>query len=350
MKSQILEARVLNIVETVLSGARVEDSRVELKADWPTDMGKSARQIAGLANAGAGDDVLWIVGVDEERGAITIPRSVELQEWWGQVARRFSEVSPELQSLVVPLPGGGTVTVLRFETTRAPYLVTTNGHGGVEREVPWREGNSTRSARRSELLRTVVGEARVPQFELIEAWVEFENVVEHPDGWDKGQKDPEGRIPLLRISGRVRAFVEGADAVVLPEHKWTADLAAADLVAMLNLTVTGPRQSVGSTMSGMSKFENRGVIEYVPGSGLHVRGSDTIVVMVRGTADVGHLEEAASTESVRLHMEFPLALSKRIAVLDVLLQKAPRHPGGGQPDLWVSGFTHDGQVKKSVRY
>jgi hypothetical protein len=48
--------------------AAIEDDRVELKADWP-DAEKAARRVAGHANASGGGSVLWIIGLDEQRGA-----------------------------------------------------------------------------------------------------------------------------------------------------------------------------------------------------------------------------------------------------------------------------------------
>jgi len=68
--SRRLEERVLSIVELVLNGRTVEDDRVELKAEWPEDHYKAARHIAGLANASRGEDVLWIVGLDETTGVV----------------------------------------------------------------------------------------------------------------------------------------------------------------------------------------------------------------------------------------------------------------------------------------
>ena len=90
MRSQALEAWVLQLVETVLKGGRVEDSRVELKADWPSDHAKSARQIAGLSNFCSGDVALWIIGLDEKAHKLHPVSETELQNWWLQVSRRFS--------------------------------------------------------------------------------------------------------------------------------------------------------------------------------------------------------------------------------------------------------------------
>jgi hypothetical protein len=162
MNKQRLEARVIHLVDMVVSGRKVEDDRVEMKSDWPADHRRAARQIAGLANVAGGEQILWIIGIDEDAHSLATPSDIEPAAWWGSVSRWFAEVAPEIALLTVPTRHG-TVVVLEFETRRAPYLVTTTGAGGVDREIPWRVANSTRSAHRSEILRSLVGEARAPQ-------------------------------------------------------------------------------------------------------------------------------------------------------------------------------------------
>jgi hypothetical protein len=61
METQILEARVIAIAQAALGGHQVEDDRVELKAEWPPAEHKTARQIAGHANASGGEPLLWII-------------------------------------------------------------------------------------------------------------------------------------------------------------------------------------------------------------------------------------------------------------------------------------------------
>jgi len=82
-----IEARALEAYDLVSSGARREDSGVELKADWPTP-DKAARRIAGHANAARGEDILWIVGLDEARGVCPFAPE-ELANWWSQVRAVF---------------------------------------------------------------------------------------------------------------------------------------------------------------------------------------------------------------------------------------------------------------------
>ena len=148
MRSQALEAWVLQLVETVLKGGRVEDSRVELKADWPSDHAKSARQIAGLSNFCSGDVALWIIGLDEKAHKLHPVSETELENWWLQVSRRFSEVAPELQSLVVITPQGPTVIALAFDTSDHPTWSQLTVEAGSNGKCPG--GRGTRLAQQSE--------------------------------------------------------------------------------------------------------------------------------------------------------------------------------------------------------
>lgn len=51
MKSREIEGWSLRIIESVGAGRPNEDFLVELKATWPDNPNKAARQIAGHANA-----------------------------------------------------------------------------------------------------------------------------------------------------------------------------------------------------------------------------------------------------------------------------------------------------------
>jgi hypothetical protein len=163
-----IEAWVLRLVETVRAGNKVEDTRAELKGDW-LEPAKAARQIAGLANAARGESVLWVIGLDEERGVL--PRSAhDLADWWAQVRRRFDEdLAPEMKDVCVPTGDNTNVMALLFETDRAPYVVKNSEGGQVEREVPWRDGTATHSARRSNLVQILAPVVHAPRIELVGA-------------------------------------------------------------------------------------------------------------------------------------------------------------------------------------
>jgi len=58
MKKQQIEAWALRVVDQVNRQQAHEDSLVELKTEWPADIHKAARQIAGHANSAHGEPVL----------------------------------------------------------------------------------------------------------------------------------------------------------------------------------------------------------------------------------------------------------------------------------------------------
>jgi hypothetical protein len=164
-----LEAWVLRVVDQVARGEHAEDSRVELKREWPKPPA-AARQIAGHANASRGASILWIVGLDEITGVHGAPIE-ELANWYNSVKQNFDGIAPELYDLNV-VAGDNTLVALLFETDRAPYIVKnaaygSSGGGSVEREVPWREGRSTFSARREHLLRLLVPTIGLPEVEIL---------------------------------------------------------------------------------------------------------------------------------------------------------------------------------------
>ncbi len=199
MDKRNVERLVNEYVEVVGRGDRIEDQFVECKASFIADHGKAARQIGALANAAHGQDAMWIVGLSEAERSVVPFEQLELANWWAQVKRRFAEVSPDMQDLTVNTEHG-VVTALHFETDRSPYLVTTDGHGGVEREVPWRSGTATRSATRAELLSSVLNRSKVPELELIDPLLYW-------DGSDE-----------LHFTATL--FVSATSRALLPRHKW----------------------------------------------------------------------------------------------------------------------------------
>lgn len=187
MRAHEVEYWTMSVIEQVESGQPNEDYRVELKAEWP-DVKKAARQIAGHANAAHGEPILWLIGVDEEKGVVGV-KNDELANWSAQVKAEFDGLAPQLiRDLNVPVRGK-TVVALLFDTDRAPYLVKNPAygqpHGGpVQLEVPWREARSTRTASRSDLLRILSPIQKNPSFEVLGAWLKVypERADYHPNG------------------------------------------------------------------------------------------------------------------------------------------------------------------------
>lgn len=121
MNLQRIEARVLEIVDRVVTqGRKVEDDAVEAKATWPADPHKAARRIAALANAARGDDVMWLIGLDENGHAVVPLDDTDVANWWPAVESKFADVvAPAVRTLVVPTEHG-QVVCLYFETDRSP--------------------------------------------------------------------------------------------------------------------------------------------------------------------------------------------------------------------------------------
>lgn len=156
MRHHEIEYWVLKIIEQIKAGRSVEDFRVELKADWPTAE-KAARRIAGHANAARGNPILWVIGLDEDRGIVGIKKE-DLANWLPQVRSYFDgDVFPTLTDFVM-IVDGCAIVVLYLETERAPFVVKNPdagkpGSGPIERETPWREGTRVRSATRQDLIK-----------------------------------------------------------------------------------------------------------------------------------------------------------------------------------------------------
>jgi hypothetical protein len=321
VRQQQLEAQVLTIVDAVVAGHRVEDDRVECKADWPADHKRSARQLAGLANAAAGEPILLIVGLDEQAHAVHELSNVEPATWWGQVGARFAEVSLEPEMSVIHTDGG-PVVAMRFDTGRAPYVVTTDGIGGIDREVPWRRNASTRSAHRHEILRSVVGEVGVPQLLPISAWVRVE--AGDPRYFaNSGRSQPGANVA---ITYEIEAYVEAGEPVRLPEHLWSLNFVAGDSIQRLSPEIEGPRVVVGTRgeIIRSTVYQNVGSIEYVTRSGLHINGSDRISLDGRDffvDAEADLQTSLSHAQRPRLQARFPLALSAKEASLDVELRR-----------------------------
>lgn len=215
MRRVEIEAWALRVVDAVKAGQHNEDSRVEMKAEWPRDHGKQARRVAGHANAARGDDVLWLVGLDES-GGVTGAQAADTASWWAAVNSFFHEKVPYLTDVVVHVDGL-TVVALHFDSTEAPYVVRNQvygvqGGGPVEREVPWREGTAVRSAHRSDLVRMLV--PRIPPLglEIMSASVNAE---------------PRQREGDMAWTAHVSFYVTSPMGyqVVIPWHQVTVSLA-----------------------------------------------------------------------------------------------------------------------------
>jgi len=205
MRKHEIEAWVLDIVERVQAQKQIEDSRVELKAEWPADNKRAARQLAGLSNAGRGQEVLWVIGLDEKRGVVGAEKK-ELSNWYAQVKTEFDGVCPEVEELAIPLDSGPIVIALLFDTSRAPFVVKKPDEGKILFEVPWREATGTRTVSRSDLIKILSPVAAIPTFEVL-------------GGQLVVGRDPDPSLTGYYLGVDVYVYPKSKDTVVIPFHQ-----------------------------------------------------------------------------------------------------------------------------------
>ncbi|NLI77753.1 MAG: hypothetical protein GX442_15125 [Candidatus Riflebacteria bacterium] len=282
MRKQELELRVLDIVERVAKGQPIEDDTVELKAEWPQHHLKAARRIAAHANTARGEPILWLIGVDEKQGVVGADFE-ELSRWYFQVRGCFDEhLAPDLVSLAVPWEGM-TVVALLFETDRAPFVIRTSAIGPITHEVPWREANSTRSARRADLLKLLVPIQKTPKIDVLDGAVSL---------YKMHGRDKQAEHFQWQLNVRLYIITYSSETVVIPFH--TCKVAfrgehSPDEAYFENITITPP-----------TTFHARELKEKV--RSLTVSSTESEVLI--NTAGLVHLQgEITTTEHPRLNRE-----------------------------------------------
>lgn len=334
MDKRQVEVRVLTIVDHVIRGGKIEDDFVEGKARW-TDAKKTARQIAGSANAARGEPILWIVGLDEDGHRVVELDGTEPSSWWEQVKKRFADgMTPAVQFVGVPTPAG-FVMVLVFETDQSPYLVTTDGTGGIEREVPWREGTRVRSVRRAELLRLLTSRSAVPAVEAISLELSLRR--------GAGLHDPD----TIGLSGEL--FFSVHTQVMLPKHLWaltfSTDGNPDDRIPMAP-KFAPHRTSRAVLNSQLNVIGGRGAmpVEEPEQSGIQVRhgglaldSSDSIRLTAQATSHRG-VRSLAYEPTLNLSLAMPLDRDDRAVTLDIPLEHQSSRPtdqDAGIESRWV---------------
>jgi len=208
MTKQEIELKVLEIIDKILKKQPVEDDYVELKAQWPNPR-DTARRVAAHANSSRGEPILWIIGLDEKGGEVIGAQMAEVSNWHTALQSCFDEgIAPNLDKcLNIPDPNTGrTVVALVFETDRAPYVVKSESGGPITREVPWRKGNSTDSAKRSDLIKLLAPIQLSPVFEIVNGSISLRNL-DH-----EKKKLFELRL-MLYVTPRTK------DLIVIPYHR-----------------------------------------------------------------------------------------------------------------------------------
>jgi len=303
MRTHEIENWALRIIEQVESGHSNEDYRVELKSEWP-DAKKAARRIAGHANAAHGEPILWLIGVDEEKGVVGV-NNEELANWYAKVKAEFDGLEPQImRDLNVPV-AGITVVALLFDTDRAPYLVKNPAYGQpsggpVQLEVPWREARSTRTASRSDLLRILSPIQRAPSFELLNAWLKVYPKLEGRDAYGDQtySDDPKSFTWKLHMDFYV---VPRTDArVVIPFHRCRASFEIPERIP--------ETQFESIVMMPLSRiyFSDRGHTQIVDSLTIESTKYEVLIngpgkIMLRGEVDLPKVE-ISREEDVRIQV------------------------------------------------
>jgi hypothetical protein len=265
-----IEEWVLRVVDQLRRGTRVEDARVELKSEW-LDPKRAARRIAGHANAARGSTILWIIGIDDEDAEIVGVASSEFLEWWEQVRAEFNELAPSVIDLVVPLEDKDVVA-LAFDTSRVPLVVKNSvygikGGGSVSLEVPWREGTSTRSATRADLIALLVPTLTIPQFHVLSGSLKAE----------KARARGRGLQWTLQLDVYIDSVI--GSPVVIPDYQCRCSvklLPKSEMFQFTDVKVLSRESAVA--ISGEDRYERSNVRHTIQ------RGVDQIIIEGPGPA------------------------------------------------------------------
>lgn len=236
-----IEHWVLSLLDDIKSKRAVEDARIELKAKLPPPA-KAARQIAGHANAAHGQDILWVVGIDEKHGIVPFVDD-DIATWFSQVKSFFDGEAPAMIDVRVTCDGGKVLSLL-FDTTRVPFVVKRDLTGDVaadevHREIPWRSGTMVRSARRHELFSVLMPLEILPQVEILGADL-------------MSLQDSPNSICYWHMAVNMFMVPSSNRLTVIPIHKcdavaWIAHELDCERLDRLNIIASGP--SMGEKQS-----------------------------------------------------------------------------------------------------
>jgi len=262
-----------------VAGGRVEDDLVECKADW-IEPAKAARRLAEQANAARGDDIVWIVGLDEDAHRVVAPDSTEASNWWGQVQKPFADgVTPDIDIVNVPT-AHGTVVALGFTTDRSPYMVTV-GDGPVDREIPWRAATGVRTAHRGEVLSLLVEATNPPAVELIRSVLTATHFLASNDTYGNG---PEQERIELWLDAKM--FFEPAARLgaiaMLPAHQWAARFDLGDSGTVDATLEFYPNTVLAAGPTGLASEAPHAHGAAVRSAGIYVNGPDTLTLEAIG--------------------------------------------------------------------
>jgi hypothetical protein len=328
MRSEQLEAWVLSIVDRVRQGQRIEDDRVELKADWP-DIEKAARRVAGHANSEAGESILWVIGLKETVGVVAFA-SADPAGWLRQLHAQFDGLGPSVQTLSVPTTSGDVYALL-FDTARRPFVVKNPVHGKpdggpVSLEVPWREGTSVRSARREDLIRLLVPPSLLPMCEILAVDASASRVA-----------GPKAHVVAWSVDIQLYLTPRTSDMVVLPFHRASLELLNPGQPAL---------QMSNISVAPLSRFTPSG---FKPDSQTIASTSSELIINGPGRVEVhGSYQESAfplsenSVPGAEVRLQFVVAGDERhrIKVATPLVPTIPSRRDKDGNVIWQ--WTHRG--------
>lgn len=251
MRQKQLEHVVFEAIRQARAKSPIEDDRIEFKRGWPKD--DKARQLAGAANRANGNDLIYIIGADED-GVVFKLDSTDAADWWKQFERRFDAIPPDLENHInVVIDDGESVIALQFRTERAPYVVKCQGGGSPELEVPIRDGTRTRSATRTELLRMLLPQASVPPALLLSGDIKASGY--------------SGGIGACVVEGSASVFLEhtAPSGSMLPYHEMTGTLEAEGHSLPLSIVLIPARETEMPLAFGVHARDD-GVFVTGPGS------------------------------------------------------------------------------------
>lgn len=318
MSQRDIELWTLHVIDRFKGGQPIEDSRVELKSEW-VDARQAARRIAAHANAARGEPILWIIGLDEGNHTVVGAQATELATWFAQVISHFDELAPELTDIAVPIDGT-TVVALRFATDRAPYVIK-HQDARLTREVPWREGTLTRSAKRSEILRILATVPQLPEFEVLSASMSV-----FPPREDKTS-------PTGRISMELYVHPQQSQPIILPTYGGTLGFRLALPGAALmtcqywDVSTQHPLSSSDTQIHQAARLSAATI--YVRDRDILVKGPGTLYI--RGHFEevlfpVGFQSAAVRVELSLAHASFPRTI---IVGADLVSKPSQARPDAG---------------------
>lgn len=202
-----VEKWAMDIADRTKRKQPVEDSNVEVKSEW-IGPGKAARRLAGQANSARGENILWLIGIDEKNGVVGAEYQ-KLANWWPQVKSQFDEVAPNLIADVNISLEEKVIVALLFETDRFPYVIKNPTGGNIQFEVPWREGTGIRTARRRDLVMLVTPLQQVPDCEVFKGFLRANIIDNNTLGWYL-------ELPLYIIA-------KSDTPVIIPFHRCRAE-------------------------------------------------------------------------------------------------------------------------------